>query len=167
MSRAYALSILFALQLGCGSSCGPTTPGPSTECETAIPVPARETVILGRLDGASAFVPLVDGDVLPRHFGSQGGQHVELAVRLYADAGAVWVHELSLWADAELQVGGTSERVDACAPGWSTTSGVILQFWGDVGSSTAALARIELVSRRFDAPEHVVEAEPIAIGISE
>lgn len=165
--RLVVATLVLAAQLGCGGGCSPSIPEPSTECDTSIPAPAAETVVAGQLDDRGAFVPLTDGDHLPLHFGSQGGSHLELAVRLYAEAGDVWVHELALWNDdLEEQAGSTSERVEACTPGWSVTSGVLLIFWGGgVGTSTGAPWRLELASRRYDTPEHVVASTPILIGI--
>src|SRR5690606_31518444 len=68
-----------AASLAC--SCEPTPPPPSMEtCSDATaPTVTRATPTTTPDRGS---VELVDGDAVPSYFGAQGGQHVQIAVRL-------------------------------------------------------------------------------------
>ena len=90
-------------------TCGPGVDPPGVECLSDA-APASEQIEIGTiLNGA--FVP-ADGTTehaLDR--GPQGGQHIFVALRLYAMDGDAWVHEMSL-RDGSGQEVGSPQSID-------------------------------------------------------
>lgn len=122
MKRAVAAVALSCALWGCTSPA--PTPQVTSTC-TAEPGPSDglPKASLGRqVDGP--FQPLVDGDVMPIIHGPQGGQHVYVSVRLFTKASGTWVYTFQALNDQGDQVGSSTQAINACGPGWTTSSNV-------------------------------------------
>lgn len=128
MRSHHVLSLLMFTPILGGGLCGGGEPPPPTvtECSSSFPDPGQETIEMGQLVDGN-FVPLSDNDTLLMEFGPQGGQHLLVSTRLYAENGTEWVHELRLRDPAtQSELGSRFNAIDACAPGWTVTHNITL-----------------------------------------
>ena len=120
MKRAAVALALSAL----GSCTSPApTPQVTSTCTTADagPMNGVPTARLGRqVDGP--FQQLVDGDVMQVIHGPQGGQHVYVSVLLFAPTSGTWVYSFQALNESGFQVGSSTQVVNACGPGWTTST---------------------------------------------
>jgi len=137
--RRAALALTLCAALGCPAA--PTTPEVTNTC-TAEPGPAdgQPTASLGRqVDGP--FQPLVDGDVLPIVHGPQGGQHVYVSVRSFTRTSGTWVYTFRVEDAQGTEVGSSTQAVNACGPGWTTSTYVrVFLDYSATGSSVVFLS---------------------------
>ena len=146
-----------------GFTCGPGVDPPGMRCEAG-EAPSARVIEVGETDADGAFAPLAAGQVYPPEFGSQGGQHIYVAVRFFAFEGeAEWGHRFRLLDDDGNEFGSRFVVEGTCAPGWTVLSNLLVF----VDPVDAAGGRIEVESGPIDAQGALTEvattAGPIAL----
>ncbi len=129
--------LLCALLLGCGPSV--TLPDQKNSCSLeSAPLDGQPVSQLGRqVDGP--FQPLIDGDVLTLVHGPQGGQHVYVVVHTWVRKNETWIYSFKLVDAQGTQIASVSTALDACGPGWTTSTNVRLVVSGAVLETDAVL----------------------------
>jgi hypothetical protein len=100
----------------CDDCGGPGPPGPTTKCVSDAAA-AGPTVVAGEIDGG-AFVALAAGMQVQTHYGAQGGSHIQIAARVFADAGPNMTASIDI---ADEMGGGASTEVGfgSCGSEWA------------------------------------------------
>ena len=131
MSARRWVAAAFVLLSTVGFTCGPRAPPlPETEHRCADLEPPDDglpAVSAGIGEGESFAAP--SGPLIREH-GPQGGTHVTLTLRLFADQGESWQYDLSLLRGEEV-VGAGGLSVTACPGSWVESTYVRLFLYDD------------------------------------
>jgi hypothetical protein len=104
-------------------ACGPHGPDPEpeepTRCDTESAAPAAVPAfeLLREAPGGDR-VPLVSGDVLPRHYGSQGGSHFYVYPRAFSADATAWYVDVTLRSPSGGVLASGGRGFTPCAGQW-------------------------------------------------
>jgi hypothetical protein len=121
--RAGLFASLF-LMINCGAAPTPmdSSDASAKTCEdnSSMPADGREQIILGSVSGGMDFQPMTDYDEFELERGIQGGQHILIALRVYALSSDRAQHQALLTDrhSGELLGRGLLSR-NICTPGWN------------------------------------------------
>lgn len=139
MRKPLALTMMVIALTQSGFTCGPRIDPPETICPGGEP-PAQPSVQVGQVDADNTFRPLSNDQVYAPEFGSQGGQHLSVAVRFYANGGEQeWGHRFSIVDDMQEEFGGRYIIQPTCAPGWTITKNLQV-FLGFTEATTGTIS---------------------------
>lgn len=139
-----AFILIFIAITQVGFTCGPGITPPGVHCEDGAG-PADRSIQIGQYVDRT-FAPLSEDQTYPLDFGPQGGQHIFVAVRFFAEGGEdEWLHEFSLLDEGGLQVGSRFVAQPTCE-GWTVVDNLQV-FVDDPDLSSAT---IELDSGPID-----------------
>lgn len=116
---------LAVVTLAC--SCGPSTPPPTMEtCSDATAPTVTRATPVTTIDRGGGEI--ADGDPIPSYFGAQGGQHVQLAVRLEGSGFGTCIAQRTelRHASGELLEANDANAQLEVAGGVATTSAILL-----------------------------------------
>jgi hypothetical protein len=112
-----------------GFNCGPTLPElpePEHVCVAAeLPSPddGLPAIAIGQCQGES-FAELASGAVLAEEHGPQGGSHVTLTLRLFADKGTRWRYDLAIEAMDGTVLAESGMGATTCPGAWVESTNV-------------------------------------------
>lgn len=113
-----------------------------------LPAPASEEIQIGHIvDGA--FVRSEDGAARTLEFGNQGGQHIWVALRFYAEDGDPWEHRFTVTDADGNEIGERILQERACAPGWTVVENITV-FLYEAGDWDDAILEVESGPARDD-----------------
>jgi len=131
------------LAMGCSSPPEPEAEEP-TRCDAARPAPASiPAVEFLREDGAGGHTPLVSGDALKRHYGSQGGSHFYVYARVFSADATPWLVSAKLSGVNAAVLAQGSQGFTACAGQWIEPREVtvFLESGGDLAGTLSVTAK--------------------------
>lgn len=141
MRRSVAIAFSVVALTQSGFTCGPGVPPPGVRCEDGA-APATREIQLGQADADGHFAPLSEDQVYPPEWGSQGGQHIFVAVRFYAEEGEEeWGHGFHVLDDGGVEFGSRYVIEPSCAPGWTVVDGI--RVFVDPGDRSTATLEVE------------------------